>query len=1382
LVKGKKKIDKSAHLYRLPNRHRTERDLIYWGKVAGLATLRFIRDKGNVVALSRSNWNLRGFILLSFFFGGMASLMDQVLWMRQLGLIFGTTMQAVSTVLAIFMAGLALGSFLFGRMADKSKNPLRLFALLQIGIGSYVMLTPLIFKALNATQVSIYGSLPVGSAGITILRILFAFLVLIVPTTLMGGTLPVIAKYFVRKRDELGGGLGNLYFINTLGAVLGAFLAGFFLIPYIGVLAATLLAASIDLTIGVVFYLLCRSRLKPKDEPMPVVQEEVVQEPALLAKKQLKRQERIHRKQERLKPEVYSRAIKIVVFVGFAFGGLAAISLEVSWTRVLSMILGSSIYAFSLMLTAFLLGIALGSAIVSKFVDRLRHLWVYFLAVQVLIGLAVLVLNPIFGELPLLFVRIFPNLQANFWLLQFVQFLLLLLIMLVPTLLMGAAFPIAARIYSDDMEHMGGSVGRLYAGNTFGSMVGPLIAGFIIIPLIGIQWSISLVSIIYLVIAGAVFIVGFKERLASSGADFINGCKQRLWWPYVTRAGRFISRKARVIPIIRGIVLLPVVLIWPLINPARTARAIASASFGLTVVILPALLVATILVPTLGSWNKKILNSGVFLYADNYQGAGDLAASISGSGQFVFYDEGLMATVAVYDEENGDRSLTVDGKVDATSFGDLPTELISGHLPMILHENPEEVLLIGLGSGITLGAVEQYPSLINVEAVEISNAVIESAKYFKEANHDALNNEKLTMIQADARNYVFAQGKTGKEYDVITAEPSNPWMAGNSILFTREQFELYKKVLADDGIICQWVHYYSMSPADLNTVIATFTDVFPNSTLWRTGGDLLLIGTKDKQSIDFVALNTRVQQPDISADLKRMDVDDVYGILGRFVMGPEALEAFSDGAPMHTDNNPILQFSAPKSLYNDTNLVNNAQSLQRAAQRIEDIDSLLINTDDDANFPEEIQKQRGFYIHYTSALVNGQKTNTSLAQGNIADANKYANATLAANEAILGTGARGAYINRHLGSQILDRGKEQGNLSFVEQAIPYLEQSIALNPTVVTTWVDLGEAYYISGQYQNAVESFSGALDLVKGNTFLYNLRGQTYQKLEEWDAAIEDFDQAIRLAPAFTDVWASRALAYMNFAFETENDEEKDARLDRALVDANQALQLDSRQAAAYYIRGRVYCELGEQTGNKRYYNLAISEQRKSISINSDSPYPYVYLGKAQAALGGEANLDVARKSFDLAVLKGKNQDGDVIYWEVSYEYGRFLFENVEELDLYFPIALDRTEAAVANMLRAYELAPKRAQYVLDAFDEFIDLENITKDDLEHLGTIHATLPDTDIAERIPVAVDEMLNWDHITEADRETLDEILLYLPITEVGQRALEALDVLDTAAAS
>ncbi|MFC1861984.1 fused MFS/spermidine synthase [Chloroflexota bacterium] len=1164
-------------------------------KAFGYSAYRFTRSKGNVVAFARSNWNLRGLIMTCFFFSGLASLIYQMLWVRQLGLVFGTTLQSVSTVLSVFMAGLALGSFLFGRLADRTNNPLRMFAFLEVGIGAYVMFIPLIFKELTAIQVAVMQSLPDGHIGVTLVRILLCFVVLIVPTTFMGGTLPVIAKYFVRKEGEVGSGLGNLYFINTLGAVFGTFLAGFFLVQYIGVLATTFLAASIDVGIGVGFFFL-QKHLATAAWEAPLVKEEAVVSPLQkMSEKQLKREESKEGKLEREHHQapVYSQAMRGTVLIGFSFAGMASLSLEVSWTRVLSLVLGSSVYAFSLMLTAFLLGIALGSSIAARFIDRRKNLWFYFFLVEALIGISIIILNPLLGRLPLLFVDIFSGLMANFWALQTVQFLLSFLIMLVPTIMMGAAFPIAAKIYTQNIEHLGGSVGRLYAGNTFGSMVGPLLTGFVIIPLTSIQWSISLVASIYLMIAGVVFIVGI-----------------RLPWHKLVSGLRTV-------------------------NPRRMSK-------SLTLAALATITIISFLLPAWASWDRTILTSGVYLYK----------GGATRSAHMLFYEEGLLAIVSVEDLANGERYLRIDGKSDASSYGDLGTELMLGHLPMLLHPDPKKGLVVGLGSGITLGAMEQYSSLESIEAVEIEGAVIEAASYFSEANHDALNYPKLKMVEADARNYVLA---STEQYDVITAEPSNPWIAGSSMLFTKEQFELYNSRLSDDGIICQWIHYYSMDPSDLKIVFNTFRSVFPHATLWGTDLDLLLIGSKSELSIDFQHLETRLLEEDVQADLKRVDIEDPYGMLGLFIMGEDALAEYSAGAPLHTDDRPVLQYSAPKSLYSEHSIQQNIESM---ADYVESVFPLLTEVND-ADAESKIQNYMDFNSHIRQMMIFLEQNRSGEA--------------LSEYEAALETGLNSSLQSWKLGMHYWAKGE-------LDQAVDLFKQAIATNPTLAPCYVILGNIYIQWQQYEDALDAYNTALELVTTNAFLYLRRGYAHQNLPVpgSEQAIADYNTAIKLYPGYADAYVYRGWYYI-----------EKGDLTQAMSDLNRAIQLDPGLADAYLLRGRSYF-------NQNDYDKSIADYSRAIKL---SPTVSMYM-----------DIGVASSS----AWHSLQNTGDYSWAEEYYYQALSAFTSA--------IAL-KGDYAVAYLYRGQLLRDiGYRDSAIDDFEKVIELD-----------------PDTEIAEQAQAFIDEL-------------------------------------------
>jgi tetratricopeptide (TPR) repeat protein len=224
-------------------------------------------------------------------------------------------------------------------------------------------------------------------------------------------------------------------------------------------------------------------------------------------------------------------------------------------------------------------------------------------------------------------------------------------------------------------------------------------------------------------------------------------------------------------------------------------------------------------------------------------------------------------------------------------------------------------------------------------------------------------------------------------------------------------------------------------------------------------------------------------------------------------MGPTALVDFTDGAPIHTDNNPVLQFSAPQNLHNVTSIKNNAWSLQSSAQRIEDIDSFLINYEDEVNFSEEIQKQRGFFIHYTDAVISLENALNSKREGDNVAVTEYVNAVVAALEAILNTGANDAYVHRRLGSIRMAGGELDGS-------VDQLEKAVNLNPSYAPAWIDLGNVYLSMGQLPEAITSYSSAINLVKDNALLYNMRGDVYLLMDNPDAASADHRKADELYP----------------------------------------------------------------------------------------------------------------------------------------------------------------------------------------------------------------------------------------------------------------------------
>lgn len=789
-------------------------------------------DKNNLLL----RWT-RPLILAFLLFSGSCGLIYEILWMKMLTLVIGNTVFSITTVLTAFMGGLALGSFLAGRFIDKIKDPLRTYGILEGGIGAYALLLPLFIAGTEPLFRIIYQSINPSFYTFSLLRFFVCGIILLVPTTLMGATLPVLSKYFVERQTNLGWNVGMLYGVNTFGAVLGSFTAGFVLIPALGITWTIYLAALLNLSI-------CAGMLKLAKKSMQA-------EPAA-SKEKLKRKKQKRERAEEVVPESWG-TIQLVVMLGIGVSGIAAMIYQIAWTRVLLLSIGSSVYAFSLIVTAFICGLALGSLIISKFIDRRRDLVLWLALTQGAIGLSALLIVPFLGKLPIFLAESVFKSSHSFKYIHFAEFAAIFLLILIPTFMMGAAVPMAIKICTTDVKRVGRFFGNVYAVNTLGAIIGSFIAGFFLIPWLGAQNSIFIAVAINIFAAGIILVhapsLSFPRRLGGAIATA-----------------------------------LIVLLIWAQIS----------------------------------QWDANVLSSGPYLYTGKYKnistqkGIG-LDEAMKNKGQLLYFKEGLHALVSVEKTSQGDVTLEINGKTDASARGgDVATQLMLGHLPLLLHQGAQDVLVIGLGSGMTLGAVEQHP-VKAVDVVEIEAAVVEASQYFREFTGDVLNDPRVNLIVADGRNHVAL---TRRQYDVIISEPSNLWVSGMANLFTREFFELAKQRLREGGLMCQWVHAYSMSSVDFKTIVHTFHAVFPNVTVWEAsfGGDYLLIGSPQDLNIDSRVLVDRLGDGRMKAHLERMNIRDLASFTNKLILTKEGIVLYTKGSPLHTDDNALLEYSAPKAL------------------------------------------------------------------------------------------------------------------------------------------------------------------------------------------------------------------------------------------------------------------------------------------------------------------------------------------------------------------------------------------------------------------------------------------------------------------------------------
>ena len=803
----------------------------------------------------------RPLILLIFFLSGASGLIYEIVWTRLLSLVFGVSSFAISTVLTVFMAGLGIGGYIFGRLIDKRGNPLKVYAALEILIGLYAILLPNIISLTEWLYIKLHvltgGSFLLLSAE----RFLISFFILIFPTTMMGGTLPVISRFLIKSEERIGVDTGVIYSLNTFGAVAGCIITGFYLIEVVGVTQSLYLAAVLNLIAGGGAYTINLMNRNFKGEiASPSARNDRLGEVSLrgaIATKQSDLRFKISNRQSSDPSTGWvPRNLQSFVLLAFGFSGMAALSYEVLWTRILILILDNTIYAFSIILFTFLLGIAGGSFLFAKVVNRqssivIRHSVTLFAVFQILIGIMGFLSLLLFVNYNLLASQLnnfiswashgFASLTTGFvgighWRGKvFATFLMTFLIMIIPTMLMGASFPAVTQTLRFELQNVGKSIGRVYLINTIGAIIGSFSAGFILLPLIGIQKSIIFTG---------------------------------------------------TIPLLFGIILI-------FITKRNVARyLISTLSITISIIII-------VFINKSGDI-PKLISIG----------------KIDKGNEILYYKEGIAGTVLVSSQETDltpfrkpVRRLWINGDPIAGEFrGALQLERLQAHLPLLFHPDPKEALIICFGTGSTAGAVSDH-NVNNIYAVDISKEVFNGGRYFSEGNRDILNDSRFKMIIEDGRNFLLT---TDKKFDLITSEPPPPSNAGIVNLYSREYYKLCKSRLKEGGMVSHWIPLHHLSEDDFRMLVSTFVSVFPHSTMWYTKWDAIMIGSNERLSIDFENLKERLNNKKIQESLKEIGMSNPFQLLSTFMMDEDDLHKFIDGVPIVTDNNPYVEFTAPR--------------------------------------------------------------------------------------------------------------------------------------------------------------------------------------------------------------------------------------------------------------------------------------------------------------------------------------------------------------------------------------------------------------------------------------------------------------------------------------
>lgn len=757
--------------------------------------------------------------LVLFLVSGATGLIDQLCFSKYLTYVVGSTAHAVSAVLAAFMAGLAIGAHFGGKLALTVRRPLAAYGVLELLVAATVALCPFAFKALTPAYVALAHALPDSLAAVSALRWLLAMIVVIIPTTAMGATLPLLSRAV--GLDEQGTTrrtrqrrLAALYAINTLGGGLGALLSAYAVLPALGLRNTLFVSAALSALIGVLAFALDRA---PRDAVQDSSPESDA--PALPGADAV--------------PAPAKAQGWVLVALAFASGWLV-FACEVVFTHVLAVIIGNSAYAFGLILAIFLLCLCLGASQAERLHRRYgADALPLSLAVT---GLLLALTLPLWDHLPLIFagsgkvVQSFAGREA-------VRALVACTVLFVPTTLMGLTFPLLLQRVAT-FPRAPHWVGRLVAVNTLGAVAGALLTGYAILPELGSQNTLLAVALIF---AGAALTTPRLEKCV-----------------------------------------------------ARRGLMVLCAATGFIAVIMP-------------RWDPARLTLGANVYFE----AEEKPARV------LMVREDVHGGVTTVVERDSVTTLYTNGKFQGNTGWEMSAQRFFAHYPSLFVSHFGRALVVGLGTGTTLGTVNAYPWR-DIDVVEISPAIAEAARtYFGHVNRRALDDPRVKLIHADGRNYMLL---SQRRYDLISMELSSIWFAGASNLYSREYYQLVKKNLAPGGVFEQWVQLHHIRRRDFGTILHTLRLEFPHVALFLGGGQGIIVASVSPLRASRARTGALERQPEfletVPEERPLMTLFDDLLVenqgLDRFLEETAARSGVSMENLVSTDDNLYLEYATPR--------------------------------------------------------------------------------------------------------------------------------------------------------------------------------------------------------------------------------------------------------------------------------------------------------------------------------------------------------------------------------------------------------------------------------------------------------------------------------------
>lgn len=721
-----------------------------------------------------------------FFVSGFCGLIYESIWSHYLKLLLGHAAYAQAVVLVVFVGGLALGAWITGRFSERIRQPILWYAAIEAMVAVTSFAFQGVFERVSAW--ASYTLLPAActAPGPCMASWWIATALILPPAILLGTTFPLMSAGVIRLGAQPGRGLSLLYFLNSSGAALGVLAPGFLLIPLIGLPGTLLVAGSLNVLVALSAYLIVRPFGREPAVPSAAAQHA---------------------------PTTSRQQLRLLLAVA-ALTGLSSFIYEVVWIRMLTLVLGAATHAFELMLAPFIFGIALGAWWIRDRIEASGDALLLLARIQIVMGVLAVATLPLYaGSFDAIAwaMRALARGAEGYTLFNVASITLAALVMLPATVCAGMTLPLITAVLLR-AGHGERQVGQVYGINTFGAIAGVLVSVHLLIPALGLKWSLAL----------------------GAGIDVVLGLV--LW---------AMARPPRSLPTLQAL---------PTASGSGWMRGAALAGVGvLAIGWLVALPLATRLEPNL-------LASGVFRHGQS---------RVHHDHKVLFHRDGKTATVTILESEGGARSLLTNGKVDGATHhaghlvtSDDHTMVLLGALGPVHHPKAKTAAVIGMGTGTSSAVLLASPALERVDTIEIEPLMVEAAQMFRPRNEAVFTDPRSRIVMDDARAHF---SRTAARYDIVVSEPSNPWVSGVSGLFTQEFYGHVSAHLAPDGLFVQWLHVYEASPELVGSILRAFSHVFPTYRAYITNSaDVVLVARNDDKlpELDAEALDAmpRLQQ------------------------------------------------------------------------------------------------------------------------------------------------------------------------------------------------------------------------------------------------------------------------------------------------------------------------------------------------------------------------------------------------------------------------------------------------------------------------------------------------------------------------------------------